>query len=71
MAKEVSIVINADKTKVLSKNLERKPEINLDETVLERVDDFQYLGTWVNYTMKDFKHRSTKEWTEIWKLKNI
>ena len=63
MAKEVGLVINADKKKVLSKNIEPKPEIKLDETVLELVDDFQYLGTWVNYTIKDFKHRCAKEWT--------
>ena len=71
VAKEVGLVINADKTKLLSKNIEPKPEIKLDETVLEIVDDFQYLGTWVNYTMKDFKHRSAKEWTAFWKLKKI
>ena len=50
VAKEVGLVINADKTKVLSKNIEPKPEIKLDEIVLETVDDFQYLGTWVNGT---------------------
>ena len=47
VAKEVGLVINADKTKVLSKNIEPKLEIKLDETVLEMVDDFQYLGAWV------------------------
>ena len=47
VAKEVGLVKNADKTKVLSKNIEPKLEIKLDETVLEMVDDFQYLGAWV------------------------
>ena len=36
--------MNIDKTKVLSKNIKQKPEIKVDETVLEMVDDFQYLG---------------------------
>ena len=71
MAKEVGLVINADKKKVLSKNIEPKPEIKLDETVLELVDDLQYLGTWVNYTIKDFKHWCAKEWTAFWKLNKI
>ena len=62
VAKEVGLVINADKTKVLSKTIEPKPEIKLDETVLEMVDDFQYLSAWVNDTMKDFKHRHAKAW---------
>ena len=69
VAKEVSLVINADKTKVLPKNVEPKPQIKLDETVLESVDDFQYLGAGVNDTMKNFKHRRAKTWTAFWKLK--
>ena len=68
VAKEVGLVINADKTKVLSKNIGPKTEIKLDETVLEMVDDFQYLGAWVNDTMKDFKHRHAKEWIAFWKF---
>ena len=56
MAKEVGLVINIGKIKVLSKNIEPKPKTKLDETKLEMVDDFQYLGSWVNDTMKDFKH---------------
>ena len=71
VAKEVGLGINIDKTKVLTKNIEPKPEIKLDETVLEVVDDFQYLGAWVNDTMKDFKHRRAKAWTAFWKLKRI
>ena len=35
------------------------------------VDDFQYLGAWVNDTMKDFKHLRAKGWTAFWKLKEI
>ena len=69
MAKEVGLVISVDKTKVLLKNIEPKPEIELDETVLEMLDDFQYLGTWVNYTMKDFKYQHAKAWAVFCKLK--
>ena len=69
MAKEVGLVISVDKTKVLLKNIEPKPEIELDETVLEMFDDFQYLGTWVNDTMKDFKYWHAKTWAVFCKLK--
>ena len=69
VAKEVGLVISVDKTKVLLKNIEPKPEIELDETVLEMFDDFQYLGTWVNDTMKDFKYWHAKTWTVFCKLK--
>ena len=57
VAKEVGgLVINIGKIKVLSKNNEPKPKTKLDETKLEMVDDFQYLGSRVNDTTKDFKH---------------
>ena len=65
------LVINVDKTKVLLKNTEPKPEIKLKETVLEMVDDFQYLDVWINDTMKDFIHRRAETWTAFWKLKKI
>ena len=64
-------IVPADKKKVLSKNIEPKPEIKLDETVPEMADDFQYLGAWVNDTMKDFKHQRAKAWTAFWRLKKI
>ena len=57
MTKGEGLVINSNKTKVLSKNIEPKPEIKLDETIFEMVNDFHYLGAWVNDTMENFKHR--------------
>ena len=43
----------------------------LDDTALDVVDDFQYLGAWINDTMKDFQNQSAKAWTAFWKLKKI
>ena len=43
VAKEVGLLNNIDKTKVLPKNINPKPEIMLDGTVLEVVADFRYL----------------------------
>ena len=71
VAKEVGLLINIDKTKVLAKDIKPTPEIMLDGTVLEVVNDFQYLASWVNDTMKDFKHRRAKAWTAFWKLKKL
>ena len=45
VTKEVELMINVDETKVLSKTIEQKPEIKLDETVPEMVGDLEYLGT--------------------------
>ena len=55
---------------MLSKNIKSKPQIKLDETVLEMVDEIQYLRTCLNDTMKDFNRR-VKAWTAFWKLKKI
>ena len=71
VAKEVGLMINVDKTKVLSKNTDLIPKVMLDETVLEVVDDFQYLAAWVNNTRKDFQHQHAKPCTEIWKLEKM
>ena len=71
VAKEVGLVINAGKRKLLSKNIDPKPEIKHDETVLEMEDDFQFLGACINDAMKDFKHWRAKIWTAFWKLKKI
>ena len=69
VAKEVGLVINAGKRKLLSKNIDPKPEIKHDETVLEMEDHFQFLGACINDAMKDFKHWRAKIWTAFWKLK--
>ena len=71
VAKEVGLVINVDKTKVLSKNIEPKLETELDEIVPEMVGNLQYLGAWVNDTMKNFKRRRAKAWAAFWKLKKF
>ena len=56
----MGLMINVEKTKVLSKKIEPKLETELDEIVPEMVGNLQYLGAWVNDTMKNFKHRRAK-----------
>ena len=70
-AKEVGLLINIGKTKVLSKHVAPNPRITIDGIALEVVDDFQYLGAFVNDTMRDFNYRKAKAWLAFWKLKKI
>ncbi len=70
-AKETGLVINAKKTKFLALNVPDNVEVNLDGEPLERVQDFQYLGSFVGSTEKDIKNRKGKAWAAFWKLKNI
>ena len=42
--------MNAKKTKVIAENVENPGIRTLDETVLEVVKDFNYLGAWIAST---------------------
>lgn len=50
VAIEVGLLINTDKTKVLSKNMDN-PSITLNVFLLKTVDNFQYLGAFVSDTI--------------------
>ncbi|KAJ8353279.1 hypothetical protein SKAU_G00208460 [Synaphobranchus kaupii] len=69
-AKETGLIINAEKTKFLTRNL-TDVNIDLDGQALDQVNDFQYLGSFVGSTENDFKHRKGKAWAAFWELKNI
>ena len=69
-AAEVGLVISDDKTKVLAINVP-SPAITLDAVQLEVVQDFKYLGSYVNSTEYDFKCRKGKAWAAFWLLKKI
>ena len=70
-AHQVGLEINAGKTKVVTYNLPENTIIELEGNPLEKVDDFQYLGSYVGSTEKDLKHRKGKAWSAFWKLDNI
>ena len=70
-AKETGLIINSDKTKFLAINTAGETKLQLDGKDLEKVDDFQYLGSYVGSSEKDFNQRKGKAWAAFWKLKNI
>jgi len=71
-AKSVGLVMNAGKTKYMKYNINDEVNIKaLDGSEIERVDDFKYLGSWVDNSGKDVKKRKALAWNACHKLKNI
>ena len=79
-AKKVCLSINYGKTKIMIKNIEnpRTEVINgktvikmAENTYLEVVDDFKYLGAYIANCHADFKKRKGLAWTQFWKLATV
>ena len=71
-AKKVGLHMNESKTKVLGVNIDTSGKITTDAgNTLETVEDFVYLGAWVESTEHDIKVRKAKAWAACHKLKTI
>ena len=79
-AKKVGLSINQDKTKMMIKDIEnpRTEVINgktvikmAENTYLEVVDNFKYLGAYIANCHADFKRRKGLAWTQFWKLATV
>jgi hypothetical protein len=77
-AQQVGLYLNAKKTEIMicSGNMDRHkdtttPVYALDGTLIKVVDDFKYLGSWINNSMKDVNVRIGQAWTAATKMRNI
>ena len=71
-AKCIGLNMNKDKTKYMSSNNDQHFNIKtIDETILKRVDDFKYLGSWVDSSEKDVKIRKPRAWRTCHQMRNI
>ena len=63
---KVGLRLNAKKTEYIAYNLpaEHPPLRTVDGTVLREVNDFKYLGSWVNSTDRDVKDRRALAWSK-------
>ena len=64
---KVGLRLNAKKTKVITYNIspEHQPLTTTGGTVLKEVEDFKYLGSWVNSTEQDLKVRKALAWRAL------
>ena len=59
----VGLKMNAAKTKYMSLNTSHPLNVNTNNnTILEEVNDFKYLGSWMGSTEKDIKTRKAAAW---------
>ena len=64
--------MNAGKTKCMSYNNNQHVDIKtIDGTDLKRVEDFKYLGAWVDSSEKDVKIRKAQAWRTCHQMRNI
>ena len=63
--------MNTKKTKVMAENVEN-PEIrSLDGTLLEVVEDFNYLGAWIASTQSDIRIRRARAWSALHSMNKV
>ena len=75
---KVGLKMNAAKIKYMSFNQKQVPVITTNEGMpLDKVEDFKYLGAWMNSTEKDIKTRKAAAWracgklSQLWKAKSL
>lgn len=70
--KKVGLGLNAKKSKGLPLNVDSSPPLHTaDGTEIEWVDDFKYLGSWVESTEKDISVRRALAWQALNKMTSI
>ena len=69
-AKEVGLHINATKTEFMTYNVDGVLN-TLDNKQLKNVDDFQYLGSWIDRSSRDIEIRKAKAWSALSKMESI
>ena len=70
-AKQIGLHINNSKTEYMLFNQDEGDLKTLDGDVLNQVEDFQYLGAWLNTCSKDINIRIGRAWTALLKLNTI
>ena len=70
-ASEVGLLMNQKKTEYMCFNQTGTSLKSKEDKDLKRVDDFKYLGSWINTTERDLKIRIAKAWAASNKLDKI
>ena len=71
-AATVGLQMNASKTKFMTYNIKGNAVLyTIDGKHLDQVNDFQYLGSWVDESEKDFKIRKALAWKACNKMRTL
>ena len=64
--------MNTGKTKYMSYNTNQQFEIKaIDRSNLKSIEDFKYLGAWIDSSAKDWKIRKSLAWRTCYQMRNI
>ena len=70
--KRVGLSMNTGKTKYMSYNTNQQFEIKaIDGSNMKRVEDFKYIGAWIDSSAKDLKIRKELAWKTCHQMRNI
>ena len=71
-AKRVGLSMYTGKSKYMSYNTNQQFEIKaIDGSNLKSVEDFKYLGAWIDSSAQDFKIRKALAWRTCYQMRNI
>ena len=70
-AKQIGLHVNNTKTEYMLFNQDAGAITTVEGHTLKQVDDFQYLGSWIDTCSKDISIRIGKAWTALLKLNTI
>ena len=67
----ICLGINNTKTKVMAENVENPEVRTINGTLIEVVDDFNYLGAWIASTQKDIRVRRARAWSALHSMNKV
>ena len=67
----IGLGMNTKKTKVMAENVDNPEVRSLDGTLLEVVEDFNYLGAWIASTQKDIRIRRARAWSALHNMNRV
>jgi Reverse transcriptase (RNA-dependent DNA polymerase) len=69
-ARNVGLEVNSDKTKYMTNINNCTPEYKLNGQI-EKVNDYKYLGVYINSTLKEFNTRKSLTCKSFWNMKKV
>ena len=67
----IGLGMNTKKTKVMAENVDNPEVRSLDGTLLDVVNDFNYLGAWIASTQKDIRIRRARAWSALHSMSKV
>ena len=69
--KKMGLCLNSKKTKVMAFNTEDTPLKTVESQNLQVIEDFKYLGSWINSPEKDIRVRKGLSWNALHSIRTL